>query len=82
MNHPRAQTRNMAFERDAPNTADENRVAFRASSVSDVDRLAAIAIQAGARHVEGPAYEDDRYYAVLFEDPCGNRLEICCRTCE
>ncbi len=60
--------------------ANESRIAFRAGSIEDVDRLADIAVRAGAQHVEGPMfYDDDSYYAVFFEDPSGNRLEICCR---
>jgi predicted enzyme related to lactoylglutathione lyase len=59
--------------------ANECRIAFRADSLREVDRLAAIIVQAGARNVEGPVYEDARYYAVFFEDPNGNRLEICYR---
>jgi catechol-2,3-dioxygenase len=59
--------------------ANECRVAFRADSTHEVDRLAVIAVQAGAGNVEGPAYEDAHYYAVFFEDPSGNRLEICYR---
>jgi catechol 2,3-dioxygenase-like lactoylglutathione lyase family enzyme len=59
--------------------ANDCRVAFWADSIHEVDRLAAIAVQAGARNVEGPAYEEARYYAVFFEDPSGNRLEICYR---
>ena len=57
------------------------RIAFWADSMHEVDRLAAIAVQAGARHVEGPVSEDEDalYYAVFFEDPSGNRLEICYR---
>lgn len=62
--------------------ANECRVAFRADSIRDVDRLAAIVIEAGARNLEGPAYEGEAYYAVFFEDPSGNRLEICCRETE
>ena len=64
-----------------PHVANECRIAFRADSMREVDRLAAIAVQAGARNVEGPAYEDEDalYYAVFFEDPSGNRLEICYR---
>jgi catechol 2,3-dioxygenase-like lactoylglutathione lyase family enzyme len=58
---------------------NECRIAFWAESMREVDRLAAIAVQAGARHVEGPLYEEADYYAVFFEDPSGNRLEICCR---
>src|SRR5687767_895373 len=37
--------------------SNECRVAFRADSIHEVDQLAAIAIQAGARNIEGPAYE-------------------------
>jgi predicted enzyme related to lactoylglutathione lyase len=59
---------------------NENRIAFWAESVADVDRLAAVAIRAGARNIEGPAFETPSYYAVFFDDPGGNRLEICHRT--
>ena len=59
--------------------ANECRVAFWADSISEVDRLAEIVVNAGTRNVEGPAYEDAHYYAVFFEDPSGNRLEICYR---
>ena len=62
--------------RHVPN---ECRIAFWAESMQEVDRLAAIAVQAGARNVEGPLYEEPHYYAVFFEDPSGNRLEICYR---
>ena len=59
--------------------ANECRVAFWADSISEVDRLAEIVVHAGARNVEGPVYEEEHYYAVFFEDPSGNRLEICYR---
>ncbi len=59
--------------------ANECRIAFWVDSQSEVDRLAAIVRQAGARSVEGPLYEDPGYYAVFFEDPSDNRLEICYR---
>lgn len=59
---------------------NENRIAFRAESTSAVDRLAAVALRAGARNIEGPMPYEPGYYAVFFEDPCGNRLEICHRT--
>ncbi len=60
--------------------ANECRIAFWVDSMSEVDRLAAVARQAGAQNIEGPLYEEARYYAVFFEDPSGNRLEICHRT--
>jgi predicted enzyme related to lactoylglutathione lyase len=58
---------------------NENRVAFWAESAADVDRVAKVAAQAGARNVEGPMDYEPGYYAVFFEDPCGNRLEVCHR---
>ncbi len=66
---------------EAPgHTANDCRIAFWAESTSEVDRLAYIVIQTGGRHVEGPGYlEGPGYYAVFFEDPSGNRLEICHR---
>lgn len=61
--------------------ANECRIAFWADSTSEVDRLAEIVVRAGARNVEGPGYyEGHGYYAVFFEDPSGNRLEICHRS--
>ena len=60
--------------------ANQNRIAFWADSVSEVDRLAEVAKSAGACNVEGPLHYEPGYYAVFFEDPCGNRLEVCHRT--
>jgi predicted enzyme related to lactoylglutathione lyase len=59
--------------------ANENRIAFWAASTEEVDRLAEIAVRAGARNVEGPMPYEAGYYAVFFEDPCGNRFEACHR---
>jgi len=60
--------------------ANECRIAFWANSTREVDRLAEIVVRAGARNVEGPGYhEGPGYYPIFFEDPCGNRLEICHR---
>ncbi len=56
------------------------RVAFWADSTSEVDRLAGVVRRAGGRNIEGPGYDEGPgYYALFFEDPCGNRLEICHR---
>ncbi len=59
---------------------NENRIAFRAESSAAVDQIAKVAAQAGARNMEGPMDYEPGYYAAFFEDPCGNRLEICYRT--
>ena len=64
----------------ADHVANESRTAFWADSTDAVDRLARLVVEAGARNVEGPGYaEGPGYYAVFFEDPSGNRLEICHR---
>jgi predicted enzyme related to lactoylglutathione lyase len=60
--------------------ANENRIAFWAESNEQVDQLAEAARKAGAENIEGPMPYEAGYYAVFFEDPWGNRLEICHRT--
>jgi predicted lactoylglutathione lyase len=66
---------------DPQHRPNGTRIALRAASREDVDRLASIARQAGASSLEGP--EDyggsPRYYAAFFEDADGNKLEICFR---
>ncbi len=59
--------------------ANENRIAFWAESVAEMERMAEVAVRAGARNVEGPMPYEPGYHAVFFEDPAGNRLEICHR---
>lgn len=56
------------------------RVAFGARTRAEVKRLARVVRSAGGREISGPeeCYTQP-YYAVFFEDPEGNRLEICCR---
>lgn len=58
---------------------NENRLAFWAPSVEDVDRIAQAALEAGARDLEGPLPYEPGYYAAFFADPCGNRFEVCHR---
>ncbi len=59
---------------------NETRIAFWAEFRREVDRLAEVAKAAGARNLEGPGCEGEYHYAVFFEDPAGNRFEICFRT--
>ncbi|MEZ5405707.1 MAG: VOC family protein [Verrucomicrobiia bacterium] len=60
---------------------NENRIAFWATSNEEVDRLAKLLHDIGAKNIEGPGFDEGpTYYAVFFEDPFGNRLEICHRT--
>jgi predicted enzyme related to lactoylglutathione lyase len=58
---------------------NENRIAFWAETQAEVDRIAQVAAKAGARHMEGPMDYEPGYYAAFFEDPTGNRLEVCHR---
>jgi len=61
---------------------NENRIAFWAESRAEVDRLTEVVRRAGASKLEGPQVWREYspgYYAVFFEDPSGNKLEICCR---
>lgn len=58
---------------------NENRIAFWAEDNAAVDRITAVAQAAGARNIEGPMPYEPGYYAAFFEDPSGNRLEICHR---
>ena len=72
----------IALNEEPLHRGNANRVAFRADSEEEVDRLGAIIRQAGAQQVEGPEYCYDYtpgYYAVFFEDADGNKWEICCR---
>ena len=59
-----------------------NRIAFWADGEEEVNRIAGIVRAAGACAVEGPEYCHDYtpgYYAVFFEDVCGNKWEVCFR---
>jgi len=59
---------------------NENRIAFWASSVAEVNDIARLLREIGAINIEGPDYDESpTYYAVFFEDPAGNRLEVCYR---
>lgn len=57
-----------------------NRIAFGVSTKEEVDRIAQVIKEAGAKNIEGPCECREytpSYYAVFFEDPCGNKLEVC-----
>src|SRR5215470_11567441 len=68
-----------AFTEDSRMRPEVSRVAFAAPSREVVDRVAETARALKAPNIEGPeeAYGPD-YYAVFFEDPDGNKLEVCC----
>jgi catechol 2,3-dioxygenase-like lactoylglutathione lyase family enzyme len=71
------------FTEDPAHQPNATCIAFWVNEPSDVDRIAAVVRAAGGLNIEGPGltpeYSDD-YYAVFFEDPDGNRLEIVHRT--
>ena len=68
------------FTEDVNHRPNANRISFATATRAEVDRLAALALEAGARNMSGPRDCPEytpTYYAVFFEDPFGNRLEIC-----
>ena len=70
------------FVEEREHQPNDNRIAFWAESRAEVDRVAEIVRQAGGLNLEGPALWREYspgYYALFFEDPSGNKLEICCR---
>ncbi len=72
----------VALNEDPEYVANSTRVAFWADSRQAVDDFAAVLIQTPARAVEGPMVCEEYspgYYAIFFEDPCGNRFEVCHR---
>ncbi len=71
-----------AFDEDPNHRPNESRIAFWAESRQEVDRLAGIVTDAGALNLEGPQMWTEYtpgYYAIFFEDPDGNKLEVCHR---
>lgn len=67
---------------DEDHRPNGSRIALRASSRAEVDRLGAVAQATGAGAFEPPHLcleYTPNYYATFFEDLDGNKLEICCR---
>ncbi len=70
------------FTEDPTHQPGANRIAFWAESREEVDRIAQTIREAGAQTIEGPELcreYSPGYYAVFFEDPSGNKLEVCHR---
>jgi predicted lactoylglutathione lyase len=70
------------FTEDKNHQANANRIAFWAESREEVDRMGELLENAGARNISGPRECPEytpTYYAVFFEDPFGNCLEVCYR---
>ncbi len=71
------------FSVDPAQQPNETRIAFWADSRTEVDRVAEVVRRAGGLVLEGPELCEDYtpdYYAFFFEDPDGNKLEICYRS--
>src|SRR5438045_7328895 len=70
------------FTEDKNHQSNGTRIAFWAATREEVDRVAKLVREAGGKALEGPeicAEYSPSYYAFFFEDPDGNKLEICCR---
>ena len=70
------------FTEEADHRPNGNRIAFWAPSRKAVDEVAEVVRKAGAKNIEGPELcleYSPGYYAVFFDDPDGNKLEVCYR---
>jgi catechol 2,3-dioxygenase-like lactoylglutathione lyase family enzyme len=71
-----------ALDEDKGHRPNATRIAFWADTREEVDRIARLVREAGGKNPEGPEICNEYspgYYAFFFEDPDGNKLEICCR---
>jgi catechol 2,3-dioxygenase-like lactoylglutathione lyase family enzyme len=70
------------FTEDRHHQPNGTRISFWADTRDEVDRIAKLVREIGGKTLEGPelcAEYSPGYYAFFFEDPDGNKLEICCR---
>jgi catechol 2,3-dioxygenase-like lactoylglutathione lyase family enzyme len=67
-----------AITESTEHAANETRIAFWVAGDGEVDRIAAVAREAGALELSGPRTMPygPGYYAVYFADPSGNRYEV------
>ncbi|PLT48020.1 Lactoylglutathione lyase [Paenibacillus pasadenensis] len=68
----------VAITEDPEHRANAHLTGFWADSREEVDRLARLVAEAGGTVADGPRLFpiSPTYYAVFFEDPCGNKFEI------
>jgi catechol 2,3-dioxygenase-like lactoylglutathione lyase family enzyme len=67
---------------DKNHKPNRTRIAFWADTREEVDQIAKLVREAGGKKLEGPEIckgYSPGYYAFFFEDPDGNKLELCCR---
>jgi catechol 2,3-dioxygenase-like lactoylglutathione lyase family enzyme len=57
---------------------NQNMIGFWAESPQEVDHIADLVRESGGKITSGPQYYpiSPSYYAVYFEDPCGNPFEV------
>ena len=70
------------FTEDRHHQPNGTRISFWADNREEVDRIAALVRKIGGKNLEGPevcAEYSPGYYGFFFEDPDGNKLEICFR---
>ncbi|MEY2537539.1 MAG: hypothetical protein QOG67_1279 [Verrucomicrobiota bacterium] len=70
------------FTEDQDHRPNGTRIAFWADTRGEVDDIAKLVRELGGRNLEGPEVCPEYspgYYACFFEDPDGNKLEVCCR---
>ena len=70
------------FELDEKHKPNNTRIAFWADTREEVDQIAKLVRDGGGKNLEGPEICKEYspgYYGFFFEDPDGNKLEICCR---
>jgi catechol 2,3-dioxygenase-like lactoylglutathione lyase family enzyme len=65
---------------DRGHRPNRSRIAFWAGSKERVDEIGAELKGIGALNIEGPEFIDPSYYAVYFDDPSGNALEVVYRS--
>ena len=65
---------------DRGHRPNRTRIAFWAESKERVDQIGAELKDIGALNLEGPEFIDPSYYAVYFDDPSGNALEVVYRS--
>lgn len=75
---PDAGSDNFGIVEDERLVAGSARIAFRAPSREAVDAVAEVLAAIGARNIEmDDGIYGEEFYGVFFEDPDGNRLEVC-----
>jgi len=70
------------FTEDRSHRPNGTRISFWADTREEGDGVAELVRNIGGKNLEGPEICADYsagYYAFFFEDPDGNKLEICCR---